>query len=300
MDDRLRNIRNDLEQVAALHELERIRSALEEASRYRNHTYSDVIHNLFKKIDDKGEELHWNIINSSTDPGDRMKRIEDYRKEYPLGKFKEEINKLSEDAYDSKGASERQTINMIRPGQAKTSWQSYLQRKAAAVDGYRKEYVSVPSLQEKMESASKLAGILATQSDFDITVKWAEKLSDARPTIVIITVNDKEMFRTESQDNARPNWDKSEKVNWNPGDKIGIEWRYHGGWWLDGPIAVQESNDLDSLKILSGLLELNPSEKQEYLSPEKKPQLSLSIEGIDNDIWAIFHEFIYPGGYWSK
>ncbi len=87
-------------------------------------------------------------------------------------------SELSEDAYDSKGASERQTINMIRPGQAKTSWQSYLQRKAAAVDGYRKEYVSVPSLQEKMESASKLAGILATQSDFDITVKWAEKLSD--------------------------------------------------------------------------------------------------------------------------
>lgn len=296
---RLQKFRDDLEQIAALDELGRLRSELEKVSQYENHTYSNEISILRGAIDDKGEDLYYHRIISATNPDEQIRAIEEYRTAYPSGKYIAEVAELGKSTYDKRKESERQTINAIQPLQAKASFPSFLQNKASAVDGYRKAHVSDPSEQERMESASRTASILATQTSYDITVDRAEMLNDARPSIVIIKIDGKKFLQTEEQENARPNWDQTGKVDWTPGDKVKIEWKYVG-WWMDGPIAVLESDALDSLKILSGQVELQPSEMEEYLSPGGKPHVSLSIQGIPEEAWVDFHEFIYPGGYWRK
>lgn len=295
---RVEAMREELEHARAFPELTRMRTNLENLSRYGNHTYSDEIARLFKAIDDRAEELHYALIKSTTDPMDRLAAIAAYRKEYPRGRFMDEVAALETEARDQLNTGSRQDINRIVPGQARRSWADFLLNKATAVDGYRKEHA--PShLRERMESASRLARLIASNDNFTVTARSARKLADSRPTVLIVSVNGKEALRTERKDHTIPNWEHRAIVNWRPGDKIGIVWQYEGNW-LDGPIAGLDSDSLDSLKILSGTVTLNPSDKKEYLDNSQVPTASFSINDINDEMWADFDEFIFPGGYWTK
>jgi len=204
---------------------------------------------------------------------------------------------LEAKTHNKKEAQERQSIHRIKPGQAKQTWSNFLLTKATAVDDYRRQHAPM-QLRERMEAASQLARKCATTDRYKITVHSAKNLADVRPTLLIVTANGKK-FQTEKQEHTNPNWDKTESITWRPGDKIRIEWRYVG-WYPDGPIAELESDALDSLKFLSGAVELEPSDKRGYLDQLKPPTVSLSIDGIKQEDWAAFKEFIYPGDYWGK
>jgi hypothetical protein len=295
---RIDGLRGDLEHARSFPEIARMRTSLEGLSRYGNHTYSDEIARLYKAIDNKAEELHYDLINSTTDPEARIAAINTYRKEYPRGRFMNEVAGLETATVDQQNARARQDINRIVPGQAKQSWAEFLLNKAAAVDGYRKEHAPA-YLRERMESASRLATLIASKDNYTVTARSARTLTDSRWTALIVSVNGKEVLKTESIDNTTPNWDHRGVVNWRPGDKIGIEWRYVGNW-PDGPIAVLDNDSLDSLKILSGAVRLNPSDKKGYLDNSQIPMASFVISDINDAIWADFNEFIFPGGYWTK
>ncbi|MDR1613169.1 MAG: hypothetical protein LBT97_10385 [Planctomycetota bacterium] len=295
---RINAMRGELEPARSFAELARLRSGLEDLSRYGNNTYADEIARLFKAVDDRAEELHHDLIVSATDPEARIAAINAYRKEYPNGRFVNELADLETATLDQQDARSRQDINRIVPGQARQSWADFLLTKAAAVDGYRKERAPA-HLRERMEAASRLARFIASRDNYAVTARSARTLAGPRPTLLVVSVNGREALRTESRDHTIPNWEHNAQVNWRPGDKIGIEWRYVG-YWSDGAIAGLDSDSLDALRILSGTVALNPSDKKEYLDDSRAPTASFVIGDLDDALWADFDEFIFPGGYWSK
>lgn len=294
----LESMRNELETIRSFPDLNSMRTRVAKLSDYENHTQSHELALFLQKIDDRAERLHYDIIKGSTRPEDRIERFEKYRQEYPNGRYLKELDELVTGAHYQQDARVRQEINSVFPGQSERAWPDYLRKKATLVDKYRREHAK-NELRGRMESASNFARLLADQRGYTVTLHFAEKLSSDVASSVIVTINGKEALDSGKQTHTRPNWDMDAPVTWSPGDKIALEWRY-GGWWTDGPMAVLHSGSIDSLKILSGSVELTPAEKKGYLDSVQPPKVLFSIKGITDEMWRDFQEFIEPGGYWGK
>lgn len=299
MSSRIDDIRVELGDASTFESLNRLRSRLEELRDYGNHTYSYDMDGLSGDIDRKLEDLYFARIRGIDSSEGKKEACDEYLKQYPQGRYVDDVHRILAELGARSDRDARQKINLIVPGTIKRNLPDFLLRKAAAVDGYRKEHAE-QHLRERMERASRLASKLASERNYAITIHSAEELAAVYSTQMIVRDGKREdMAKSEMVDDMTPRWGTRFNLSWQPGDKIEIEWRYTG-WWPDGPIAVRSDDELDSLKILSGKVELVPDAKKDLLNATKKTLAVFSVDGIEDGAWQDFHDFIYPGNYWQR
>jgi hypothetical protein len=303
MRDNVAAIDRELDGAATAESLERLRVRAGELQAYGNHPYGPDLTALSRKIDRAYEEFYYRRILDTDDLEKKRDACNEYFERCPNGSHGENVRRVLEGLAGDIAGKARQSVNAAIPGSVKRNWPGFLQKKAAAVDGYRKEYAE-ESLRPGMERASQLASLLATKKTHAVTLHSAGTLADIKPTrMVVVDGGGRTALESPAVESRTPAWEEPFELYWQPGDRIEVRWAYVDPWssWLwDGPIAARSDEELDSLKSLSGSVDLIPGEKREYLAGGQKPTVRFSIEGIDEDAWRNFREYIFPGDFWKR
>jgi 23S rRNA pseudoU1915 N3-methylase RlmH len=314
VEENLAHFRTEKDSAPTEEDLEIIRSKMATLKSLKNNKYDYEIQEIDKEIIYKQEQILVEKIQfylNGNNLDEASANIGQYKEKYPIGRLVQKVNELELILTNKNNESALRLIkDVTTTRRSKSSWPSFLEDKANAIETYLNNSQITISLDKRTEikKAIELARYFATNSEYNLTIKGATGLKKPEDTYLKVQIKAQisTTIQTDVVASRNPSWNKTAHITWRPGDEILVEWWYDG-YFGDDIMAQVQTDDFWSLKKLSGPVSLDilkdgskKIDQSHTIVFELKGSESGGSRLFEPNDWLLVESYIFPGLAWSS